>query len=87
MDDDEDYWLDTMSQSQRRYVHEPYRRKLVIMEHRLTADLARLRARLHGEDVDLPEGYPDARAFLADLQLIRDSLISQGDSNAAEGGL
>ncbi|MBK1649276.1 phosphoenolpyruvate carboxylase [Rhabdochromatium marinum] len=87
LDDDEDYWLDTMSQSQRRYVHEPYRRKLVIMEHRLQADLARVRARLHGEDVDLPEGYCDARAFLADLQLIRYSLISQGDANAAEGEL
>jgi phosphoenolpyruvate carboxylase len=84
LDDDEDYWLDTMSQSQRRYVHEPYRRKLVIMEHRLEADLKRVRARLHGEEIDLPEGYKDARALLHDLHLIRDSLISQGDANAAE---
>ncbi|EIC21692.1 phosphoenolpyruvate carboxylase [Thiorhodovibrio frisius] len=87
LDDDEDYWLDTMSQSQRRYVHEPYRRKLVIVGHRLEADLKRVRARIHGEETDLPEGYADARTFLNDLHLIRDSLISQGDANAAEGRL
>ena len=55
---DEDYWLDTMGESLRRNVHEPYRRKLAIVCHRLQANLERVQARIAGRhDDDLPEGY------------------------------
>jgi phosphoenolpyruvate carboxylase len=87
LDADEDYWVDTMGQSQRRYFHEPYRRKLAIVRHRLETDLVRVRARIEGGDDDLPQGYAQASDFLNDLYLIRDSLISHGDANAAAGPL
>ena len=88
LDADEDYWLVTMGQGLRRYTNEPYRRKLAIMEHRLGANLARVQARLRGEFHEvLPGGYGAAGEFLADLYLIRDSLIHHGDANTAAGPL
>ena len=88
LDADEDYWVETMGQSLRRYVHEPYRRKLAMMDHRLSANLERIRARMAGRyDPDLPEGYDGEPDFLADLYLIRDSLHHHGDANAAAGPL
>lgn len=88
LDADEDYWVDTMGQRQRLFLYEPYRRKLAMMRHRLQANLDRVRARMEGRDLDgRPEGYADARDFLADLYLIRDSLIHHGDANAAGGPL
>ncbi len=85
---DEDYWLDTMGESLRRNVHEPYRRKLAIVCHRLQANLERVQARIAGRhDDDLPEGYGSDRDLLADLYLIRDSLRHHGDANAAAGPL
>ncbi len=88
LDVDEDYWVETMGQRQRRFLYEPYRRKLAMMCHRLQADLERVRARMDGQDPDgLPEGYADVRDFLADLYLIRDSLIHHDDANAAAGPL
>ncbi len=88
LDADEDYWVDTMGQSLRRYVHEPYRRKLAMMDHRLDANLERIRARMSGRhDPTQPAGYASERDFLADLYLIRDSLHHHGDANAAAGPL
>jgi phosphoenolpyruvate carboxylase len=89
LDADEDYWLDTMGQTLRRYHHEPYRRKLGIVRHRLEANLARIRLRIEGAEapVDMAGGYADERELLEDLYLIRDSLISHGDANAADGAL
>jgi len=89
LDADEDYWLDTMRQTLRRYHHELYRRKLGIVRHRLEANLARLRLRMQGAEasLDMADGYADERELLEDLYLIRDSLISHGDANAAEGAL
>ncbi len=88
LESDEDYWLGTMGESLRRYVNEPYRRKLAIMTHRLEANLERVRARIAGRHHEpLPEGYGSDREFLADLYLIRDSLIHHGDANAASGPL
>ena len=89
LDSDEDYWLGTMGQTQRRYFHEPYRRKLAIVRHRLESNLARVRARIAGEDYhgDAVKGYSDERELLDDLYLIRDSLVSHGDANAADGSL
>jgi phosphoenolpyruvate carboxylase len=89
LDSDEDYWLDTMGQTQRRYFHEPYRRKLAIVRHRLQAKLARVRARIDGDDhpTEMLGGYAHEDELLDDLYLIRDSLISHGDANAADGAL
>lgn len=88
LESDEDYWLGTMGESLRRYFNEPYRRKLAIMAHRLEANLARVRSRIaDGRHDHLPEGYGSDRDFLADLYLIRDSLIHHGDANAAAGPL
>lgn len=86
LDADEDYWVEIMGQSQRRFLHEPYRRKLAMMSHRLNANLSRLRTRMEGRDPShLPKGYASDRAFLADLYLIRDSLMQHGDASAAAG--
>jgi phosphoenolpyruvate carboxylase len=68
-------------------VREPYRRKLAIVRHRLDTNLARVQARIEGRHEDLPQGYDSARDFLADLYLIRDSLVGHGDANAAAGPL
>jgi phosphoenolpyruvate carboxylase len=88
LESDEDYWLGTMGESLRRYVDEPYRRKLAIMAHRLEANLARVHSRIAGRhQEDLLEGYTSDRDFLADLYLIRDSLIHHGDANSAGGSL
>ena len=88
LDADEEYWLETMGQGLRRFASEPYRRKLAIMDHRLVANLDRVRARLRGEHHAVPPGgYAGDREFLADLYLIRDSLIHHGDANAAAGAL
>jgi phosphoenolpyruvate carboxylase len=88
LDADEDYWVDTMGQSLRRYVHEPYRRKLAMMDHRLSANLERIRARMAG-GTTRPDrmGTTSERDFLADLHLIRDSLHHHGDASAAAGPL
>lgn len=89
LDTNEDYWLDAMGQAPRRYMHEPYRRKLAMMAHRLHANLVQLQSRIDGsaphEKSDWP--YDDEQELLEDLQLIRDSLISHGDANAANGQL
>ncbi|AFL74724.1 phosphoenolpyruvate carboxylase [Thiocystis violascens DSM 198] len=88
LDADEDYWVATMGQSLRRFLNEPYRRKLAMMSHRLGANLARIRARIENRDADhVSRGYGSDRDFLADLYLIRDSLIHHGDASAAAGPL
>lgn len=71
-----------------RFKQEPYRRKLFIMQHRLQCTLNKVEARL--QDIQ-PEddgcGYKNEYDMLKDLYLIRDSLISHGDANIADGEL
>lgn len=71
-----------------RFKQEPYRRKLFIMEHRISCSLAQVEARL--DDIE-PEtsvcGYVNEQGMLNDLYLIRDSLISHGDASCAQGDL
>ena len=72
-----------------RFNNEPYRRKLYVIRHRLECSLRTVKKRLEGEH----EAHPAAGAYLAesellaDLYLIRDSLISHGDHSVAAGGL
>lgn len=88
LDADESYWVAEMGQSWRRFLHEPYRRKLALISHRLKANLARVQARLrHQDPIALARGYASDAEFLADLALIRDSLIHHGDASAAAGPL
>ncbi|MCW9031429.1 MAG: phosphoenolpyruvate carboxylase [Gammaproteobacteria bacterium] len=72
----------------KRFKQEPYRRKLFIMEHRISCTLAQIEARL--DDIE-PEtsicGYLNEQGMLNDLYLIRDSLISHGDASSARGEL
>ncbi|ADC72611.1 Phosphoenolpyruvate carboxylase [Thioalkalivibrio sp. K90mix] len=72
-----------------RFESEPYRRKLYIMRYRLRETLETVCRRIQGEAAVLPtnSAYADADAFLQDLNLIRDSLISHGDRNIASGAL
>ena len=74
----------------RRYLHEPYRRKLGFMRHRLRLNLAAIIRRMDDPASDPAEwraGYAGEQEFLQDLQLIRDSLNANNDASLAEGRL
>ncbi|BAW80929.1 phosphoenolpyruvate carboxylase [Candidatus Nitrosoglobus terrae] len=69
-----------------RFSHEPYRRKLYLMRYRLQNNLQAVEAKLKPESGLGPPkgaGYVSEDQFLQDLYLIRDSLISHGDSSIA----
>lgn len=68
-----------------RYQDEPYRRKLIVMRHRISQLHATTQLRLKSDKViaALPGAYKSPQEFLADLYLIRDSLINDGDISAA----
>ncbi|MEJ2059052.1 MAG: phosphoenolpyruvate carboxylase [Gammaproteobacteria bacterium] len=71
-----------------RFQGEPYRRKLYIMRHRIMETLNTVRRRLHGERAVLPAAaYTTPGDFLRDLYVIRDSLISHGDTAIANSEL
>jgi len=70
------------------YPNEPYRRKLAIMRYRIQRNLAAVNAQVNGELAgNVEHRYPNAHAFLKDLQLMRDSLVSHGDAAIAASGL
>lgn len=64
-----------------RYQTEPYRRKIMFMQHRLEQTLHTVDERLNSyKPVALSEtAYTQSSELLDDLYLIRDSLISHGD--------
>ncbi|RYU57363.1 phosphoenolpyruvate carboxylase [Methylolobus aquaticus] len=69
-----------------RFRQEPYRSKIEFIRHRLRRNLLLVDRAIEGIDVGHEEpGYASAQAFLADLQLMRDSLISHGDAEIARG--
>lgn len=71
-----------------RFKQEPYRRKLYLMQHRISCSLARVEARLDGIEPEAADyGYMNEQGMLKDLYLIRDSLISHGDANSANSEL
>jgi phosphoenolpyruvate carboxylase len=89
---DEERWPGTQDGGLRRSMNEPYRRKLAVMMRRLEANLARVGRRIADPQREAPRGdrgecYGSAAELLADLELIRDSLIHHGDANAAAGPL
>ena len=71
-----------------RFANEPYRRKLYIMRYRLERNLINIKARLEVKTRQFEEDqYGDAKELLEDLYNIRDSLISHGDGEIANGEL
>ncbi|MDO9372172.1 MAG: phosphoenolpyruvate carboxylase [Gammaproteobacteria bacterium] len=72
-----------------RFNNEPYRRKLYVIRHRLECSLRTVKKHIEGnhEAPPVAGAYLAEREFLADLYLIRDSLISHGDRSVAAGGL
>jgi phosphoenolpyruvate carboxylase len=67
---------------------EPYRRKLYLMQYRLQHNLNAVDALIEGRSgTPFIDSYPSEQEFLADLTLMRDSLISHGDHTAAHGEL
>ena len=87
---EEKQFSDACSAFPTRYLHEPYRRKLCIMRHRLKLNLEAIIERLDNPDIDTSTqltGYANEQDLLQDLQLIRDSLIANNDAALAEGRL
>ncbi len=85
---DEAAYPEAFSDKPERFSQEPYRRKLYFMRHRLRKNLDNVEARMSGREVPVgSEGYLSEKEFLHDLVLIRDSLISHGDDNIADGYL
>lgn len=86
--EDDDYRTGFDQDWPARFPEEPYRRKLYIMGLRLRQTEQRASAWLDGKN-DGPQdlGYTREEEFIHDLQLIRDSLISHGDADAANDEL
>ena len=86
--DDDAYRVAFDEECPARFPEEPYRRKLYIMALRLRQSMRRGQAWLAGRPWN-PEvyGYRREADFLRDLELIRDSLISHGDADAANAEL
>ena len=67
------------------YEKEPYRRKLAIIKYRLKSVLKTVNKRLNNQTLELQAiAYKTSDDFLADLNLIRDSLISHNDQLVAD---
>jgi len=84
-------WPGISGEHPNRFSHEPYRRKLFIMHNRLRDNLKLTTARINNpeqvNESDYPWRYAEEHEFLADLNLIRDSLISHGDETIAHADL
>ncbi len=86
--DDDEYRMAFDAEWPARFPEEPYRRKLYVIGLRLRQTERRGIAWLTGRtpDAEAP-GYRSEAEFLRDLGLIRDSLISHGDGDAANAEL
>ena len=86
LNNDESLYSGAFADKPSRYIKEPYRRKLQIMFFRLTSNLNKIEANLGVSKVNENYyGYKNETAFLNDLFLIRDSLVSHGDEIVANG--
>jgi phosphoenolpyruvate carboxylase len=85
---DEKEVTELFSDNRKRFKSEPYRRKLYIMQHRVSCTLDKVEARLDGITADSTTySYTNEQGLLNDLYLIRDSLISHDDANSADSEL
>jgi phosphoenolpyruvate carboxylase len=82
---DERFAREVFTTNPLQFQHEPYRRKLYLMRFRLEQTLAVVSNRnvRHMREA----AYTRPTEFLDDLYLLRDSLISHGDGNIADGDL
>ncbi len=89
LNNDERYAANAFPDNPERFKNEPYRRKLHLMHYRLERNLWAVRDRLYNtqETITPEDGYHSDEDFVNDLRLIRDSLISHGDQNIANGEL
>ncbi len=86
--DDRTYETAVFGDNPDRFKHEPYRRKLFVMRYRLEQNLIAVKRPLQQrEAIDNADGYAGEDELLNELYLIRDSLISHGDGNVANGEL
>jgi len=70
-----------------QFQYEPYRRKLALMHERLKLTKTTIMQPIDGGDIPIDPGYTHQQQFIDDLYLIRESLISHGDQDTADGGL
>lgn len=76
---------DMVTSLERSYLQEPYRHKLTLMKYRLEMALLRVEQRIEQIPVSNDiHAYAGAQAFLADLKLVYDSLVSHGDQAVAD---
>ena len=88
LEQDEKLYSGAFADKPQRYNKEPYRRKLWFMFFRLNSNLNKIEANLgECEANNNFYGYKNESELLDDLYLIRDSLISHGDSIVADGRL
>lgn len=85
---DEERFAAVFGDYPQHFGQEPYRRKLYLMRHRLQHNLDAVDALIEGRSGNAcADSYPAKQEFLADLTLMRDSLVSHGDHAAANGEL
>lgn len=72
-----------------RFKDEPYRRFLYLMHGRLQQNLDYIEARINGDQLIQKSrfAYQDEKEFLADLELIHNSLCGHGDQSIADADL
>jgi phosphoenolpyruvate carboxylase len=91
LEDDQRFAPRAFIERPKRFINEPYRRKLSIMRCRLKHNLEDVKNKLEEIQSDDPElvnyKYPSEQALLDDLRLIRDSLIGHGDQSIADTDL
>ncbi len=70
------------------FSNEPYRRKVAFMRYRIQRNLAAVISQINAEPAtNVEDCFPNAKTFLKELQIIRDSLIGHGDAAIAASGL
>jgi len=90
LETDENIRFEVYAASPNAFSNAPYRRKLSFMHYRLQHNLAQINAHLAGKEIAegaFAHAYPSEKEFIADLQLIRSSLISHNDENIANKDL
>jgi len=90
LESDENIRFEVYAASPNAFSNAPYRRKLSFMHYRLQQNLALINAHLADEKIEdnaYPHAYSSEKEFIADLQLVRSSLISHNDENIANGDL
>lgn len=86
---DDKTYSDAFGVKPQRFITEPYRRKLYMMRYRLEDNLRVSQKYFTPENSPSPYGvaYQSEDDLMADLKLIQDSLLANGDADIANGEL